>query len=116
MAECIFCRIVRGEISCDKVYDSGQVVAFKDRNPKAPVHVLVVPRQHIETINDLPRHPELAAEILNAIASVARACGIAESGFRVIGNANRDGGQEVPHVHFHLLGGRQLGAMVSDAS
>lgn len=113
MADCLFCRIVAGVIPCQKVWESAECLAFRDIHPKAPTHVLIIPKQHYATLHDLPTNAPIAAALLDAIVTVARQCGITESGYRVIANTNRDGGQEVFHVHFHLLGGRPLGRMLS---
>lgn len=112
MDSCIFCKIVKGEIPTALVHESELVVAFEDINPLAPVHVLIVPRTHIPTLNDLDDGPEgLEAAILHAARTIARARGIHESGYRVVANTNREGGQEVFHLHFHLMGGRPMGKM-----
>ncbi|HFQ13881.1 MAG TPA: histidine triad nucleotide-binding protein [Gammaproteobacteria bacterium] len=108
MSECLFCRIAAGEIPADKVYEDEQVVAFRDINPKADVHLLVIPRRHIAGLNELePAHDALIAHIMRLLPALAREQGL-ESGFRTIINTGRDGGQEVFHLHVHLLGGRNL--------
>lgn len=112
MADCIFCRISEGQVPCQTVFESDTVIAFPDLHPQAPVHVLIMPRQHIATLNELPANSPLAAELFQAIQAIARQTGVAESGYRVIANTNRDGGQEVFHLHLHLLGGQSLGPMV----
>jgi len=106
MQDCIFCKIARGEIPAEIVYQNDTVVAFKDIRPQAPVHVLVIPREHISTWNDDTDHVIVA--LWQAVRTLARDLGIHESGYRVVANCNRDGGQEVFHVHLHLLGGRPL--------
>ncbi len=111
--DCIFCRIVQGEIPCKEVYRDEHVLAFKDIHPKAPVHTLVVPRKHIPDANGLAGvDPVLAARLLSALAKVAEIEGVAEKGYRVILNCGPEGGQEVGHLHFHVLGGRPMGPMV----
>ena len=112
MTDCIFCKIVSGEIPSSRVYEDEAVVAFDDINPLSPVHVLIVPRQHVETLNDLADPPQgLGRAVLRAAAEIARQRGVAADGYRLVANAGRHGGQEVFHVHFHLMGGRQLGPM-----
>jgi len=110
---CIFCKIAKGEIPAKVVYEDDLVMAFHDINPQAPVHILVIPKEHIPTVNDLKEeHKELVGHIFSVIQKVAKEMGIAESGYRVLVNCNRDGGQEIYHLHFHLLGGAPLGPMV----
>jgi histidine triad (HIT) family protein len=110
---CVFCKIVRKEIPAKVVYEDEKVMAFHDINPQAPVHVLVIPKEHIPTLNNLEeKHKELIGHIFLVIKEIAKELGIAESGYRVLVNCNRDGGQEIYHLHFHLLGGKPLGPMV----
>jgi len=110
---CVFCKIVNRELPAKVVYEDDLVMAFHDINPQAPVHILVIPKEHIPTLNDLEeRHKELIGHIFLVIKKIAQELGIAESGYRVIVNCNRDGGQEVYHLHYHLLGGKPLGPMV----
>ena len=110
---CVFCKIVKKEIPAKVVYEDEKVIAFHDINPQAPVHVLVIPKEHIPTLNDLEKkHKELTGHIFLVIKEIAKELGIAESGYRVLVNCNRDGGQEIYHLHFHLLGGKPLGPMV----
>lgn len=107
--ECLFCRIVRGETPSEKVYEDPSVVAFKDIRPRAPVHLLIVPRRHIETLLEVAEgDKELIGHIFRVAASLARDHGVAESGFRVVVNCGPAAGQSVYHIHFHLLGGRAL--------
>jgi histidine triad (HIT) family protein len=108
---CVFCRIVAGELDAERVYESERVLAFRDVRPAAPVHVLVVPKAHVESLWDLDE-PALAGELLLAAARVARAERL-ERGFRLIANARHDGGQEVRHLHLHVVGGRRLGPMLA---
>ncbi len=109
----IFTKIINREIPSDIVFENDKVIAFKDINPQAPVHILVVPKKEIPTINDIkPEDKELIGEIYLAIEKIAQEMGIAEEGYRVIANCNEYGGQEVFHIHFHLLGGEKLGALV----
>ena len=106
--DCLFCKIVAGDIPSDQVYADDAVVAFRDIAPQAPVHVLVVPRRHVSGIDDLRDEPELAGRLLAAAANVARIEGVHEAGYRVAVNHGRHGAQSVGHVHLHVLGGRQL--------
>jgi len=109
MSDCIFCRIVRGEIPCNKVYEDDQVLAFDDIHPMAPVHVIVIPKAHIRTFMDIPAdNLGIVVAMANAGQQVARMKGVAEKGFRVVFNCNAEGGQVVFHLHMHVLGGRQL--------
>ena len=106
MQDCIFCKIAQGEIPADIVYQNETVVAFKDIKPQAPIHVLIIPRQHIPTWND--NVDSVVVEMWRAVREIAAQLGVAESGYRVVANCNRDAGQEVFHIHLHLLGGRSL--------
>lgn len=108
--DCIFCAIAAGRAPARIVHEDEHVLAFEDIQPQAPVHVLVVPRRHVESLWELD-DPELAGRLLFAAAAVARKLAL-ERGFRVITNTRRDGGQEVPHLHLHVLGGRRLGRML----
>ena len=110
MGDCLFCKIASGQIKSDIVYSDDRVVAFKDINPEAPVHVLIIPRKHIETLNDLSEQDaDLAGYVLLAAKKIAKDLKVAEHGYRVVINCNKDAGQAVFHVHFHLLGGRAMG-------
>jgi len=112
MTDCIFCKIVNGIIPVEFVYESEDAVAFNDINPQAPIHVLIVPKRHISTTLEMSDNaPALFGELLKASSAIARAKGIDESGFRLILNTNADGGQEVFHVHMHLLGGEPIGPL-----
>lgn len=109
MSDCLFCKMVAGDIKPAVVYENEQVLAFRDIHPKAPVHILVIPKQHIETLDDLPENaPGLAHELLHAAARIARQEGLSERGYRTVINCRGDAGQEVYHLHLHLLGGRRL--------
>jgi len=113
MSDCIFCKIIEGEIPSEKVYEDEEIVAFKDIDPRAPVHVLVVPVEHIPTLNDIePAKDALLGRMVLVATRIAREKGVAESGYRILMNCNKDGGQEVFHLHLHLIGGRSLGPMV----
>lgn len=112
MADCLFCKIIRGEIPADIVYSNESVVAFRDIRPAAPVHVLIVPRKHVADIMKLAQEDggsDLMQQILLAVPEVARRTGVDKSGFRLINNCGEEGGQTIMHVHFHLIGGRSLG-------
>ena len=105
---CLFCKIIAGEIPSAKVYEDEKVYAFKDINPQAPVHVLIVPKCHIESADAItPENSDNVKAVFEAIPAVAKACGL-ENGYRVITNIGEDGCQSVKHIHFHLLGGKKL--------
>lgn len=113
----IFSKIINKEIPSDIVYEDDLVVAFTDINPQAPTHILIVPRKEIPTVNDATAADEQTmGRLFVAAAKIAKEQGIAESGYRLIINCNEDGGQEVFHVHMHLLGGRRLGPMLKKQS
>lgn len=106
---CVFCKIVSGEIPSKKIYEDETVYAFHDINPMAPVHVLIIPKQHIASINEVtPENSAVIAHIFEVAAKLAAELGVAESGYRVVSNCGADGGQSVFHMHFHLLGGTKL--------
>jgi len=107
---CIFCKIAAGEIPSERVYEDEHVVAFRDVRPQAPVHVLVVPRAHLASMEEL-EDPALAGALLQAVGKVARQEKL-DKGWRLIANTGPDGGQEVEHLHLHVLGGRRLGRML----
>lgn len=107
--DCLFCKIANQEISVPLVYQDDQLAAFRDINPAAPVHILIVPKRHISGLLELAdADAGMVGKILEVAASLARQEGIAESGFRVVVNSGPDAGQSVPHLHFHLLGGRPM--------
>ncbi len=107
--DCLFCRIVKGEIPSETVYDSPDVLVFKDIFPKAPVHLLVIPKKHIQSILELSTSDSaLHSALFEAIQQVVNTFQLKESGFRVVTNTASDGGQTVGHLHFHILGGRPL--------
>lgn len=109
MTDCIFCKIIGGEISADKVYEDEQVLAFRDINPQAPIHILIIPKRHIATLNDLaPRDAELIGQLYLTAKKIAKDLGVAESGYRTLINCNKDAGQDVFHIHLHLLAGRRM--------
>ena len=109
MSDCLFCRLIAGEIPATIVRQNEHVVAFKDITPQAPTHVLVVPRRHIPSLNDLsPDDDALVGEMVRTAASIAKEHGHADRGYRTVFNCNADAGQTVFHVHLHLLGGRTM--------
>ncbi|QJC52560.1 histidine triad nucleotide-binding protein [Paenibacillus albicereus] len=113
MSDCIFCKIVEGAIPSSKVFENENVLAFRDIAPAAPVHILIIPKRHLSTMNDAgPEDAALLGELLLTAQKLAAQEGIAESGYRLINNCNSDGGQTAYHLHVHLLGGRPLGALV----
>ena len=106
--DCLFCKIISGDIPSSKVYEDEFVLAFKDINPNAPVHVLVVPKNHIDSVDMVSEENiDIISEVLLAIPKVAKECGLV-NGYRVITNVGEDGGQTVKHIHFHILGGEKL--------
>lgn len=110
---CVFCDIAAGRIPSDMVYQDEQVVAFRDMNPQAPKHILIMPKTHIPSLNELKaEHDKLIAHLVMVAVDLARKEGIADKGYRLSVNCGRDGGQAVPHLHFHLLGGRELDGML----
>ena len=110
---CLFCSIVSGEIPSDKVYEDDSVLAFRDINPQAPVHVLVIPKQHIESVDQITaENSALVSEIFEKIPQIAASLGL-KNGYRIITNCGKDACQSVKHLHFHLLGGTQLSERMS---
>ena len=109
MPDCLFCKIIRREIPASIVYEDDRVLAFNDINPQAPTHVLVVPKRHIATLNDLsPDDDGLVGEVVRRAAAIAEDRGIAKNGYRTVFNTNREAGQTVFHIHLHLIGGRAM--------
>jgi histidine triad (HIT) family protein len=108
-ADCLFCKIVNRELPADIVHEDDDLVAFNDISPQAPTHILIIPKAHVATVNDLTdSHMELPGKLVLRARALAAEKGIAESGYRLILNCNAEGGQTVYHLHLHLLGGRQL--------
>lgn len=107
MTDCLFCKMVAGAIKPDVVFENDHVLAFRDINPRAPTHILIIPKAHIATLNDL-EDSRLAGELLLAAGKIAGQLGLSEDGYRTVINCNKHGGQEVYHLHLHLLGGRQM--------
>ena len=109
MTNCLFCKMANGEITPDIVYETDSVLAFRDINPRAPTHILLIPKKHIPTLADLADEDTLLmGEIIQAAKKVAEIEGLADSGYRTVFNCKEDGGQEVYHIHLHLLAGRAL--------
>ncbi len=110
MEDCIFCKIINKEIPSEIVYEDEEVIAFNDTNPAAPIHILVVPKKHIPSLLDVPEKDRtLISYIYKIINKIAIEKGFSDNGFRVIANCGRDSGQEVMHIHFHVLAGKKLG-------
>lgn len=113
MSDCIFCKIINKELPSTVVYEDEQILAFKDINPVTPVHILVIPKKHISNLNEVePEDEAVIGKIYTVIKQIARKEGIAEKGYRIIVNCGEDGGQEVGHLHFHILGGKKLGTKI----
>ncbi len=109
MDNCLFCKIINGDIAAKKVYENEHIIAFNDIDPKAPIHILVIPKKHIRSINELNSSDiNLAGEIILAAKKIAKDQGVDSKGFRVVFNTNDDGGQTVYHIHMHIMGGRQM--------
>ena len=109
MGDCLFCKIIGRQIPASLVYEDDRVLAFNDINPQAPTHVLVVPKRHIETLNDISTEDDqLIGELVRRAALIAQERGLSVGGFRTVFNTNRDAGQTVFHIHLHLLGGRAM--------
>lgn len=106
--DCIFCKIVSGEIPSEKVYENDRILAFKDINPEAPVHILVIPKEHIRSADNIcTDNIDYVSEIFCKIPEIAESAGL-KNGYRIITNVGDDGGQTVPHLHFHIIGGKKL--------
>lgn len=112
MAECIFCKIAAGELKADVVFDGGDTLFFRDIHPKAKVHVVAIPKKHLTSLDAMTADDQaLVGKLLHDAAHVAEEVGVAKTGYRVITNVGSDAGQEVPHLHFHILGGERLGPL-----
>lgn len=108
--DCLFCKILAGDIPADVIYESDTAIAFRDINPQAPTHVLIIPRKHISTINDIgSEHHAIVGSLFSAAGEIAKQEGFSEEGYRAVMNCNEAAGQTVFHIHLHLLGGRDLG-------
>ena len=113
MDNCIFCKIINREIPSSIIYEDEEIIAFKDIHPVAPVHILVIPKKHIESINNIKQEDEkTVGRIYSIIKQIAKEQGIDEKGYRVVVNCGEDGGQEVKHLHFHIIGGKKLGSKI----
>ena len=114
MSDCIFCKIIAGEIPSTKVYEDGQCLAFRDLDPKAPTHILVIPKEHIESVDAVnPGNSQVVAHIFETIPGIMKEQGVT-NGYRVITNIGDDAGQSVHHLHFHVLGGKPMGWTPAD--
>lgn len=110
--DCVFCKIVKGEIKTDILFETPNVIAFNDINPIAPSHILIIPKRHYVTLNDIPdTESETVIDIFRAIKELSKRNRLDKSGYRVIANMGKDAGQEVLHAHIHVVGGRQMGKM-----
>lgn len=110
MSDCLFCKIVNKHIPAKIVHEDDQTLAFDDISPQAPVHTLVIPKKHVEAVKDCgPQDQALLGQLLQTCAKIAKQKGLAESGYRIITNTGRDGGQSVFHLHLHVMGGRHMG-------
>ena len=110
MEPCIFCKIVDGDIQADVVHESDAILAFRDTNPQAPTHILLIPKEHVPSVREISdEHAGWLVELMNAAAHLAKAEGIDDTGWRIVANVGADAGQTVHHLHVHLLGGRRLG-------
>jgi len=107
--DCLFCKIIAGEIPSAKVYEDDKIFAFRDIEPQAPVHILIIPKEHIASANELTEeNASIVGHIFAVAAKIAKEEGIADGGYRIVNNCGEDGGQTVKHLHFHMLGGRSL--------
>jgi len=112
--DCIFCKIAEGSIPSRKVFENDRILAFHDIQPAAPVHILIIPKKHIPSLNEMGEEDwELIGEIARTARQLAKEHGVEDSGYRLVNNCGKDGGQEVFHLHFHLMGGAKLGPLFS---
>ena len=113
MNDCLFCKIIKGEIPSNKVYEDDEILAFYDINPAAPIHILVIPKKHIDSLAKIEKEDELLiGKIYGVINKIAEEKGFKEEGYRVIVNCGKNGGQEVMHLHFHILAGTKMGPKI----
>lgn len=113
MNDCLFCKIANGEIPSTKVYEDDEILAFKDIHPVAPVHILVIPKKHFDDITKLSeKEMPIVTKLFNVMNQIAKKERISEEGFRIVNNCGKNGGQEVKHLHFHLIGGKKLGTKI----
>ena len=109
METCLFCKIINKEIPASVVFEDEKMIAFNDINPQAPIHILLIPREHFSSLNEIPEEKKnILSHLLLKARQIAQEKGIAEKGYRIVLNTARDSGQEVLHIHFHLLGGRRM--------
>lgn len=109
MSDCIFCKIAKGEVPSDIIYEDDKIIAFNDLNPQAPVHFLVIPKEHISSMNEIDENNvSIISHISLVINKIAKEKGIDEKGYRIVNNCGEFGGQTVEHLHFHILGGRKM--------
>ncbi len=109
MSDCIFCKIIKGEIPSEKVYEDDKVLAFRDIEPQAPQHIIIIPKQHIASANEISSaNDAIIGKIFSVAAKLSKELGFSENGYRIVNNCGIDGGQTVGHLHFHLLAGRNL--------
>ncbi len=109
MEDCIFCKIIKGEIPCEKIYEDDIVLSFKDISPGAPSHVLIIPKKHISSLNEVTdEDSKIIAHVFIVLKEIVKKLGINETGYRIVSNCGEEGGQTVEHIHFHVLGGRTL--------
>jgi histidine triad (HIT) family protein len=107
--DCIFCKIAKKEIPAEIIYEDDLILAFKDINPQAPSHILIIPKEHFSSLNEIPKEKkEILSHILINIQRIAQQIGASENGYRIVLNTGKNAGQEVPHIHFHLLSGRRM--------
>lgn len=113
MKDCLFCKIIKGEIPSNKVYEDEEFLAFHDIHPAAPIHILVIPKKHIESLAHIEKEDEiLLGKLLGVVNKITEEQGMKQDGYRVINNCGKNGGQEIMHLHFHILGGRALGEKI----
>jgi histidine triad (HIT) family protein len=108
VSDCIFCSIVKGDIPTSKIYEDDKVIAFNDITPQSPVHILIIPKEHIPSIIGIDNNGDIISHIFSVINKIAKEKGLDKKGYRIVNNYGEEGGQTVPHLHFHLLGGRQM--------
>lgn len=113
MEDCLFCKMIKGEVPCNKVYEDEEILAFYDINPAAPIHILVIPKKHISSLAHLEKEDEaIVGKIYGVINQIAEENGFKQNGYRVIVNCGKNGGQEIMHLHFHILAGKELGEKI----
>ena len=108
MSDCIFCSIVKGDIPTSKIYEDDKVIAFNDISPQSPVHILIIPKEHIPSVMEVDNNNDIISHVFSVINKIAKDKNLDKKGYRIVNNCGEEGGQTVPHLHFHLLGGRQM--------